>query len=411
MLGGAWARSLDAIKVTGSNGKGSVVSMTAAILEACGVVTGRYLSPHVYRFEERIAVSDETIGRPALDAALDRTAARWDVYAKAHPRELLGRFEHLSAAALDWFAGRRPEALVLEAGIGGRHDPITLAPGDLAALVSVDLEHAPLLGSTIEEIARDKADLARPGGTLVVGRVGHRLLQVIREHCDGRGVAVVSLAAESRARRARPRVGGFVVDLEVGSDRFEDLVIAAHGRHQIDNAALALHLAGAWLQRHRPAMPRSVWHAGVRAGLAGVALPGRYERIRRRPDVFVDTAHTPSATAALARTVRRHGRRRRILLVTGASEGRSVAPLLAPLVSLASRILVSRSAERGRPAAEVRAALSPGSVPCTVVEPLPEAVAWALETARRDRSTVLIAGGLFLAREAARAITAHDREA
>ena len=406
LLVSAWGQEIDAIKVTGSNGKGTVAAMTAAILRRSGVPSGLFVSPHVHRFRERITLDGEPVPMTVLADAVAWVLRRWRRYAGVHRDEVLSAFEATTASALRVFADTKPTALVLEAGIGGRNDPTRLVPGGLSALVSVDHEHVDLLGGTLASIADDKAALAAPGSTLIVGRLAPSIQRAVDARCADRNVTVVKAESRVAVRRLRWRAAGMVADLVVDGEHYENLVVGTLGRHQVENAALAILLSRRWLHRHRPSLPDKVRRAAVRQALAAVALPGRFERCRRRPDVFVDTAHTPAATQALATTVRRRFRGRRVVLVAGISTGKDAASLLGPLLPLAAHVVVTRAAEAGAPVASVASAVerSRPRVPWSEVEVVALAVAMAVDRARAIGAPVLVAGGLFLAREAAAAL-------
>src|SRR5690349_155390 len=150
-----------AVHVVGTNGKSSTVRYTAALLEAHGVRTGAYLSPHLTTFAERIRVGDTDLEGEALGAAVERAAAAAD--------EPVTQFELLTAAAFDELARRGVQVAVIEAGLGGRHDATNVLGAEVVVLTNVGLEHTRWLGDTIGEIAAAKLAVVREGATLVLG--------------------------------------------------------------------------------------------------------------------------------------------------------------------------------------------------------------------------------------------------
>src|SRR3954469_11120453 len=158
------------IHVVGTNGKSSTVRMAAAILEAHGLRTGAYLSPHLSSFAERIRIGDADLEPDAFGAAVERVAAA----AAKVDRTLSGgervtQFELLTAAAFSELAERGVEVAVVEAGLGGRHDATNVLAAPVCVLTNVGLEHTRWLGPTITDIAREKLAVVAPGATLVVG--------------------------------------------------------------------------------------------------------------------------------------------------------------------------------------------------------------------------------------------------
>ena len=376
-----WWRRLDAIKIAGSNGKGSVATMVASILGATGVSVGLTVSPHIVDFAERIQVDGEPVTASGLAAAVDWLRPRLDAPTADSSDPPLA-FEAITALALRVFEQRQVDSVVAEAGIGGRHDAVGVLPGALSAIVSVDLEHTAILGATLGEIATDKAELAAEGTTLLLGPVSRELLDRVVEHCRRRRVTVVAFNALDA--------------LPAGVD------LPARGAYQLDNAKLAAALARRWLTRHRPTLGRAEIDAAIRDGLAAVALPARFEKVRTHPPVWIDSGHTPDALARLADTARHHIDRP-ILLVAGLSVGREPS-VLEPLIALAKRVVVTRAADRGAsPAPICRLAEAMGR-PTTRIEPASRAIEVAVAAAADDGDAVLVAGGLMLAREVRRVL-------
>lgn len=413
VLEGEWARGLDAIKVTGSNGKGSVCAMTAAILGALGVATGVYTSPHLLRFHERIALAGEPIADGDLDAAARWCVERCERYRREHPDDAIGAFEAFTALALHHYASKRPEALVVEAGIGGRYDSTRVVPGQITALTSLDLEHTAALGSTLEMIAYDKADLCPAGGALVVGPIDPEVLRRLRAYARVRGIEVIAAEERSTAGGIRFEGGRMIVDLEVDGLRLGELMVALPGHHQVANATVAIMLALRWMARHRPETTAREREAAIRNGLAAVRWPGRFERVCEAPEVIIDVGHSPDAIAKLITTVRAALAGRRILLVTGVSHDKAVEPIVEQLVTVADRVIATRAHHKGAPVERIAGIVrraAPG-IPCTAEATIEGAMARAIEHARREGMTVLVAGGLFLAIEAMVAARGEDPRA
>jgi len=405
----AWWRALDALKITGSNGKGSTATMVAAILEALDLPCGLYTSPHLHRFSERIRIAGEEISAADLatsTAWLERRIREEDL------EEELGAFEAFTAVALHHFAQHRPAAVVLEAGIGGRHDPTRVPPGNFVALTSIDREHIPLLGNTEEDVLDQKADLCPDGGTLVVGPLPPALLRRLREHAQRRGIRLLNSWDEVPLDLRELTPEGSVVDLKMGDLRLTDLHIALPGRHQMSNAAVALLLVREWLTAHHPDRLEAFPGAARRA-LATVRWPGQLARVHRDPDIYVDHAHTPAGARYLICTLLELFGLRPFLLVTGVSHDKQIDPILSVFLRglpNLDTILCTRAHHKGAPVETIRQHVDLWNHGATVVqEPTIEgAMARAVEIARRKGLFVLVAGGLFLAVEAAETLRGGD---
>lgn len=406
-MAGDWFARLDAIKVTGSNGKGSVSALAASVLGHAGVEVGLYTSPHLFDFRERITVGREPISKQDLDDAAAWFERRHRRYRRRFPDDRVGSFEAVTASALYHFANVCPGALVVEAGIGGRYDSTRIFPGRLSGLVSLDLEHSALLGRSLEEIAYDKADLAGEGTTLVTGGLPSEVARRLDAYGRLRHLEVVRAGETCRVLRATPTVEGTRLDFDFEGRRWEDLHLALLGRHQVANAQVAVVLAARWLRRHRP---RADLEEAVRRGLAGARWPCRLEKVRSAPDVFLDAGHTPGAVEAVAEAAREILHGRRILLVTGVSYDKEVAAVVSRLTPVADRAIATRAHHKGAPAAAVADAIRTAApaLPCEVRPTIGDALGEATEIASHDGSAVLVAGGLFLAAEAAAVLRGKD---
>jgi dihydrofolate synthase/folylpolyglutamate synthase len=255
------------IHVVGTNGKSSTARMIAAVLEAHGIRTGAYLSPHLIGFEERIRVGDADLDRPAFAAAVQRAArAAAKVDRTAAEGDRVTQFELLTAAAFSALADQDIDVAVVEAGLGGRYDATNVLSSRVQVLTNVGLEHTRWLGPTIADIAREKLAVVRDGGTLVVGDL----------HPD----ALVEAEQVARARGARL--------VRADLDRAEGLPVA--GRYQRRNFALACTAAEADLDRLDP--------GAVRAA-ASVQVPGRLHPVDTEPLTLLDGAHNPTGIKAL----------------------------------------------------------------------------------------------------------------
>lgn len=412
----AW-RERDAIKITGSNGKGSTAAMTAAILQAAGVSTGLFTSPHLRTPNERFVIDGTPFDHRAFVRSAQWAIARIEADEREHQGECAGVFETLTALAVHAFTAAGAEAWILEAGIGGRLDPTGVVPGRLSAIVSIDLEHTQLLGPTEDAIARDKADLADNRSTLLLGHLNASLRAAVRQHVQPRGVSVHGAEADCTLVAARQRDTGTRVDLACGARRLDDVAIGFHGAHQANNAALATALAQRWLARHRPDLLVDQLDTAIRHGLARATLPGRFEQIHNDPAVWVDVAHTPAATRALAQVVRQRLAGQPLVLVAGVAAGRDPQSLLEPLAPLATRAIVTHAHHRGGDPEPVAQALTeatadPGNrIPIEIITPLEAAIETAIAHARNEGTHVLVAGGYFLAAETIALLEGRDPRA
>ncbi len=268
------------VLVGGTNGKGSSVAFLDHILRAAGYRTGCYTSPHLLRYNERIRLDGREIGDPALCAAFERIEqARGDTP--------LTYFEYGTLAAILCMAGAAPDVAILEVGLGGRLDAVNILDADLALITGIALDHTDWLGEDLEQIAFEKAGIARPGRPLVYA--APRMPRAIADHARAIGARLYRLGRDYRYQR----------EAEGWSWRFGDRVRAGlplptlRGAVQLQNAAGAL-AALALLP------DRVVDQQAVREGLLGARVPGRFEVRRRACRWILDVAHNPEAAGVLA---------------------------------------------------------------------------------------------------------------
>lgn len=408
MLATDWGQRLNAIKITGSNGKGGTARLTATILTELGFSAGLYTSPHLLRFNERI----ECAGRPIPDADLAQALTWFDAAETAlmreWPDEQIGAFEAFTALGMHWFSERRPQALVLEAGIGGRFDATRAIPGDVAALTSVDLEHTDILGATAELIAYDKADLCPDGGVLVVGRLAADLRRRLDSYARLRRLELLPWDAVGQVRALRLGSDGMTADLTLFGEALDDVRFSLTGEHQTVNALVAAGLARAWLDRRRDDptaenVTASAFAAAFRRAAAGARWPGRLEKIADDPPVYIDVGHTPEAMRSTLAALPHLAAGRKVLMVCGVSYNKDAAGIVAALAPHADAMVCTRAHHRGGDPSRVvdAAQTARPDLPLIAAADLVEAMNAAVERARRDNMLVLVAGGLFLSIEAA----------
>jgi dihydrofolate synthase/folylpolyglutamate synthase len=278
------------IHVVGTNGKSSVTRMTAALLQAHGIASGACLSPHTAGWAERTLVRGEQVGAAEWADAVERVAAAVEVVDRSLDEgDAVTQFEAATAATFVALASARVEVAAIEAGLGGRLDATNTIPSRVTVLTSIGLDHTEWLGETELEIAAEKLAVLRDQTTLVLGRVSPPVAELAERTAAAHGARL----------------------LRAPEDPGPELRLLAAGGFQRRNFALARTAAEAF---HGELDPDRV--AAVAAGLA---VPGRLERIAERPPTFVDAAHNPDGAAALAEAL------------PGVSDGRRVVACLAIL--------------------------------------------------------------------------------
>ncbi len=384
------------VHVAGTNGKGSVSAMLAAILRAHGHKTGLYTSPHLARVEERIRIDGRSIGPERFRALLaqlkdviDRLMAdRKLVY---HPTY----FEVLTALAFLEFAERQVDVGVLEVGMGGRFDATNVVRPLVSVTTTIAKDHEEHLGATLEKIAFEKAGIIKPGIPVVCGVRGGTALREIRRVARERNAPLTEVFGRCRTLEARRTRGGyrFVYAGEGGRYVFSP---GLAGRHQGANAATAIAATEVLSRFLRPFDKDKVLSAVREA-----RWEGRLETVRRRPLVLLDGAHNVEGVTALASYIKEIIRRP-VVLVFAAMEDKDLRGMTRILFPVASTVVLTRVPYKRSATPEALLAAAPPFKGRVLLEPdTRRAVEMALLESKRSEP-VVIAGSLFLIGEVKR---------
>ncbi len=388
------------VVVTGSNGKGSTAAFCAAIARAYGLRTGLFTSPHLYRFNERFQVDGAGIG----DDDLARLKLRIEAaIAEISQRrgEQFGSFEALFALACLYFQKRNCDFAVLEAGIGGRYDPVRLVGAQLTCVTSVDYEHVELLGPSLQLIASDKSDACASGGTIVYGENCRNFGPHLIEYNRYRAAASLFVRGEIAISGESLSATGQRFDFQFGDYEFRSLETKLLGAFQFNNAAIAVALFLLWLGHAQPGEASRKIEAAVRSGLREARWPGRLEVIKQDPLTVIDVGHTPDGIRqSLASLKAIHGAEDWIL-VTGVSFDKNADEIVAALAPSFDTIICTAAHHKGADAKIIAAAVRKAHPQANVhvAATIEDAVAVSSALAVSVNRKIYVAGGLFLAIE------------
>jgi dihydrofolate synthase/folylpolyglutamate synthase len=353
-------RTFAAVQIAGTNGKGSTAAMTEAILRGAGLRTGLYTSPHLARFTERIRVAGREVDGDRL-AILDRRLEATTVR--------LTYFEIATVLAFLALAEAAVEIAVLETGLGGRLDAVTTCEPLATAITSIDLDHVGYLGTTLPEIAREKAGILKPGVPCFLGRLPEAAERAIAEVAARVGAPLLRLDRDFAAPTGP---------------------LALPGPHQRDNAALAIALAGT----AAAGLGRALDPAAIDRALAGVAWPGRLERVG--DDLLFDCAHNAHGARALAAALPALAAGRRIALLVSIARDKDAGAIFAALAPVAHALCATRSESlRAVPPEALAADARRFFAEVAAHDDVPQALA----TARRlagPGGLVVVCGSMFL---------------
>ncbi len=283
--------SYSTIHVGGTNGKGSVVAMLGAVLRCAGFRVGRFTSPELIEFRDRIVVNGEWISESDLAAGVTRMAPAIEALG-----EVPSQFEVIAALAFEHLARSDIELGVIEVGLGGRFDATNVVRPELAVLTNVTLDHRAILGDTVEAIAWEKAGIAKADTPLLVGDVPASVSEIVCAECEKTG-AILKTVDGIDVRRLSRNWDSAVFQAK-WDGKVRELEIPLIGSAQAGNLRLVLG-AIAELRARGFEIPDSV----VVEGLRSVQWPGRFEVVRKRPAIVLDGAHNPAAIRALVSDV------------------------------------------------------------------------------------------------------------
>lgn len=373
-------RAYRTVHVAGTNGKGSVTAMVDAAVRAAGHRSARYTSPHLIDLAERFVVD----GRPVARA--DLVAAASDVRDAVEALRAEGGltvyptfFEVTTAIALELFRRAGVEVAVLEVGLGGRLDATNVVSPIATAITSIAFDHQLYLGTSLADIAFEKAGIIKPHVPVVVGEL------------PGEARAVVE-------RMAREREAPLVV---AGAQDAADFVVGLRGRHQRANAGVARRLLEA-IDAAGPAVGR----AAIAAGLAEPHWPGRLDE-RRLPDgreVILDAAHNPAGAAALASYLREQPAP--LPLVFGAMRDKDAAAMFRALLPAVGSLVLTRASTERSADPVVLADAARTACPHLPIVVVP-ALDAALDDAWRRSRRIVVAGSIFLLGDAMQRLGLH----
>ncbi|ORV94327.1 dihydrofolate synthase [Mycobacterium interjectum] len=301
------------IHIAGTNGKTSVARMVDALVTALGRRTGRTTSPHLQAAVERIAIDGLPIS-PAQYVATYReiepfvqmvdAQSQAGVFGGQAPR--MSKFEVLTAMAFAAFAEAPVDVAVVEVGMGGRWDATNVVNAPVAVITPIGIDHVDYLGDDIAGIAGEKAGIitkapdGAPDTVAVIARQVPEAMEALLAQAVRADAAVAREDSEFAVLGRQVAIGGQVLQLQGLGGVYSDVYLPLHGEHQAHNAAVALAAVEAFFGA---GAQRQLDIDAVRAAFAAVTSPGRLERMRSAPTVFIDAAHNPAGAAALARTL------------------------------------------------------------------------------------------------------------
>ena len=343
---GAPQLSYPTVHIGGTNGKTSTSRMVDALFLELDYRTGRFTSPHLESFLERISIKGESINPAELIATYNDIALYLDLI-DSRSDVPISYFEALTAMAFVAFAEHPVDIGIIEVGMGGDWDATNIVQSAVSVLMPIGLDHMEYLGETIEEIARTKSGIIKPESHVVLAAQEPEVARILLEKVVEKSAIPYREGLEFALIKRDIAVGGQLISVRGVHSEYTDIYLPLHGAHQAANAAVAIATVEA-------VVGVALDEVLVRAAFASVSSPGRLEILHRDPTVIIDAAHNPHGATALADTIRNEFDFESIFCVLGILGEKDVRGVLKALEPVVDRLIVTKSdSPRALPVAEL----------------------------------------------------------
>ena len=383
------------IHISGTNGKGSVLAYLSTILTGAGYRTGRYISPTLFSYRERIQVDGEYIEKESLARHVTAIAAAAEEMQKAGlPSPTV--FEMETALAFLYFKEKRCDIVTLEVGCGGLLDATNVITTTLMEVIaSISMDHTDLLGDTLAKIAAQKAGIIKPDTMVVSAQQKSEAAQVIEDTCKEQH-CTLQMVDESKISNVHYGAEGQTFSYKT----WENVAISLAGSYQIKNAALALEGVEALRK-----LGYALSDQQVREGLLHTAWRGRFTTLRRDPTVIIDGAHNPAAALELKESLERYFPGKTLYFVMGIVKAKDYAQVIDLTAPLARHIITVETpgTSPAMPARELAEAVGKVNPSVEWADSVAHGVEKALAMAGKE-DAVIVFGSLSFLGEAADAV-------
>ena len=335
------------IHVGGTNGKTTTARMIDSLLFEMGLRTGRFTSPHLESYLERISINGQPIDPKAMIFSYNDIAAYLDFMDTKFDTPI-SFFEAMTALAFAAFAEHPIDVGVIEVGMGGEWDATNVVNADVSVIMPVDLDHTEYLGSTIAEIAKTKAGIIKEGSFVVLAQQKPEAAVELLKQAALVGADIAREGVEYVIESRTLAVGGQLLTIKTPKDTYEEIFLPLHGKHQASNAAAALVAVEAFFGE------QELDYEAVLAGFANVQSPGRCEVLHRDPTVIIDAAHNPHGAKALTETIQNEFTFDEVIGIFAAMADKDIEGALVELEKVMDSIIVTKnSSSRSAAVADV----------------------------------------------------------
>ncbi len=395
-------QKIKTIHVTGTNGKGSVTSMITNILLAANLKVGKFTSPHLVRYNERICLNGEEISDEAFATTITAVKAAADSIVKKGVCDQPTQFEILTAAAFLYFCLEKVDYAVIEVGMGGLWDSTNVITPVVSVITNVSLDHTDRCGDSVERIAMQKAGIIKEKVPLVTAAEGDNALGPIVTMAMFKEAPVYLYGKAFYGTEVESSMDGQKFTLHAGDFYASDYEIKLPGEHQIKNTSVAI-VAAKLVSKQDDRINELALHLGV----ANTLWPGRLERVSQKPDLILDGAHNPDGAKALRSALDKYYPGQKLHFVFGMMGDKDMSGVIKTLIHNDDVVYTVR-ADGGSRAAEAEALAELVGANAIPMNSLAEAYHKAADQAGKD-GIICVCGSLYLVGEFKKVLLEEER--
>jgi len=388
------------VHVTGTNGKGSVCTYLTDIMTEHGLKVGLYTSPHLVDFRERIRIGDEEIPEEDVVRIGNNLRAVMESMSSEGPEKQLTFFEFTTGLAFEYFREMNVDFVIAEVGMGGRLDATNVLQPEVAVITRVGMEHTDYLGKTVEDIAREKAGIIKPGADVVTCERNPDVISIISSVCEKHGCRLLRIDDDFAVSNIRQTLEGTSFDYSGGAS-ISDVRTGLLGAFQAENAGIAIAVIERLRQRDIQVSDKEILR-----GIARSRWPGRLEIVSKDPLVVLDGGHNPEGIRTTVAVLRSLGLSP-MTYVLGCMKDKDAREIVRQLKLDAAMLVITEvKNKRALPSLELEEiAKEEFDGPIVAVPDSGEAIDMALEHA--EGRGICVTGSLYLVGEAIQWLRAH----
>jgi dihydrofolate synthase/folylpolyglutamate synthase len=381
------------IHIGGTNGKGSTSAYTSSILKEAGYRVGLFTSPHLEEFTERIKINGKDIPQEEVARILTNVRPFFEKMLTYEEPMPLRFFDIVTALAFQNFADKKVDFAVVEVGLGGRLDATNVVDPLASIITNIGYEHTNILGETLEEIAREKAGIIKPGRPIITATQNPSVLKVFKDKSKYAGATLFHVGEDTNFKKIKGNMKGQRFNYKGLFTAIDNLFTPLLGAHQIINASTAITAIEA-LKTYNINVPESA----MRKGVKNVRWPARLELILNEPMVVLDCAKDAEATEAVRKTIQSDFETDKIIVVVSVSSDKKFPGMIYQISQIADHFILTTHSVMGRAADPERLAeeVIKNDKTFEIIEEEDRAFERALKLANHN-GMILVIGSVYLA--------------